>query len=141
MIKRKKLLLLFLFLSGLYLLYNNYYKLFEYYYGSTKRQRLPQALIIGVRKGGTRALINALSLHPSIKAARKEQHYFDYDDNYEKGIDWYRNQMPKTDGNQVNYKSTFQNSYKSIFRLQSKKLLATFQVWKLLFECSKLIQT
>jgi len=31
-------------------------------------QRLPQALIIGIRKGGTRALINSLSRHPNVRA-------------------------------------------------------------------------
>ncbi|KAJ1368857.1 hypothetical protein KIN20_030204 [Parelaphostrongylus tenuis] len=62
-------------------------------------RRLPTALIIGVRKGGTRALLDALALHPKIKAARKEAHYFNL--NYLKGIDWYRSLMPPSTPDEV----------------------------------------
>ena len=55
-------------------------------------KRLPNAVIIGVRKCGTRALINFLGKHPSIRAAHKEIHFFDK--NYHQGPDWYREQMP-----------------------------------------------
>uniref|UniRef100_A0A0N5C9E2 Sulfotransfer_1 domain-containing protein n=1 Tax=Strongyloides papillosus TaxID=174720 RepID=A0A0N5C9E2_STREA len=64
-------------------------------------KKLPDALIIGVRKGGTRALLDALSLHPMIKIARHELHFFDNNETYFKGIDWYRNQMPLADENQI----------------------------------------
>lgn len=56
---------------------------------------LPKAIIIGVRKGGTRALLRALSLHPNVHTAPKEIHFFDRDQNYAKGLEWYRNMMPK----------------------------------------------
>jgi [heparan sulfate]-glucosamine 3-sulfotransferase 1 len=62
---------------------------------------LPSALIIGVKKSGTYAILRYLSVHPQIKAALKindcplnEIHYFDQDENYEQGLDWYRSQMP-----------------------------------------------
>lgn len=62
---------------------------------STKVKMLPNAIIIGVRKGGTRALLRGLSIHPNIHIATKEIHFFDRDQNYAKGIEWYRNMMPE----------------------------------------------
>ncbi|CAI4229723.1 unnamed protein product [Auanema sp. JU1783] len=61
--------------------------------------QLPSALIIGVRKGGTRALLDALNLHPNIRTVRKETHFFDI--NYSKGLQWYKENMPVTDGKQI----------------------------------------
>ena len=61
----------------------------------------PNALIIGVKKSGTYALIRYLALNPSISVALKlnganlnEIHFFDRDVNYERGLDWYMRQMP-----------------------------------------------
>lgn len=51
-------------------------------------KRLPQALIIGVKKGGTRALLEFLRLHPDVRAAGSEPHFFDR--HYDRGLDWYR---------------------------------------------------
>lgn len=64
-------------------------------------KKLPSALIIGVKKGGTRALIDALQLHPQIVAAKREVHFFDDETLYEKGLDWYREQMPLASNDQV----------------------------------------
>ncbi|KAL1278508.1 hypothetical protein QQF64_025181, partial [Cirrhinus molitorella] len=50
-------------------------------------KKLPQAIIIGVKKGGTRALLEALRVHPDVRAVGNEPHFFDR--NYEKGLDWY----------------------------------------------------
>lgn len=50
--------------------------------------RLPQAIIIGVKKGGTRALLEFLRVHPKVRAPGPEVHFFDR--HYDKGIDWYR---------------------------------------------------
>lgn len=57
-------------------------------------RRLPKALIVGVRKCGTRALLEMLYLHPQIQKASGEVHFFDRDENYDKGLDWYRKKMP-----------------------------------------------
>ena len=57
-------------------------------------RHLPQAIIIGVRKCGTRALLEMLFLHPQIQKAAGEVHFFDRDDNYGKGLEWYRRKMP-----------------------------------------------
>lgn len=51
-------------------------------------KKLPQAIIIGVKKGGTRALLEFLRQHPNIKAPGPEVHFFDK--NYHLGLEWYR---------------------------------------------------
>lgn len=51
-------------------------------------RRLPHALIIGVKKGGTRALLEFLRLHPDIRALGTEGHFFDR--HYTRGLTWYR---------------------------------------------------
>ncbi|XP_012272461.1 heparan sulfate glucosamine 3-O-sulfotransferase 5 [Orussus abietinus] len=64
-------------------------------------RHLPQAIIIGVRKCGTRALLEMLFLHPQIQKAAGEVHFFDRDDNYGKGLEWYRRKMPYSFKGQV----------------------------------------
>lgn len=56
--------------------------------GLLPSRQLPTALIIGVKKGGTRALLEFLRLHPAIRAAGSEVHFFDH--HYVKGFRWYR---------------------------------------------------
>jgi len=51
-------------------------------------RRLPQAIIIGVKKGGTRALLEFLKEHPAVRAPSQEVHFFDR--HYDRGLDWYR---------------------------------------------------
>ncbi|XP_041818850.1 heparan sulfate glucosamine 3-O-sulfotransferase 3A1 [Chelmon rostratus] len=67
-------------------------------------KKLPQALIIGVKKGGTRALLEFLRVHPDIRAVGAEPHFFDR--NYENGLDWYRELMPKTLEGQITMEKT-----------------------------------
>lgn len=57
-------------------------------------RRLPTCIIIGVRKGGTRALLEMLSLHPAVRMAAQEVHFFDNATNYARGYPWYLSQMP-----------------------------------------------
>ncbi|XP_002739746.2 heparan sulfate glucosamine 3-O-sulfotransferase 1-like [Saccoglossus kowalevskii] len=65
------------------------------------KRRLPQAIIIGVRKCGTRALLAMLKLHPKIQAASDEIHFFDREENYSRGLDWYRRRMPYSFPDQI----------------------------------------
>ncbi|XP_061541634.1 heparan sulfate glucosamine 3-O-sulfotransferase 1 [Phycodurus eques] len=69
-------------------------------------QQLPRIIIIGVRKGGTRALIEMLSLHRSVAAAQNEVHFFDWESHFQKGLTWYRSQMPFAFPNQVTVEKT-----------------------------------
>ncbi|XP_062886818.1 heparan sulfate (glucosamine) 3-O-sulfotransferase 3-like [Mobula hypostoma] len=62
-------------------------------------RRLPEALIIGVKKGGTRALLEFMRLHPAVRALGAEPHFFDR--HYAKGLQWYRNLMPKALDGQI----------------------------------------
>ena len=54
----------------------------------TAYKKLPNAIIIGVKKGGTRALLEFLRIHPDIRAPGPEPHFFDR--NYHLGLEWYR---------------------------------------------------
>ncbi|VDM24861.1 unnamed protein product [Toxocara canis] len=69
-------------------------------------QRLPHCLIIGARKGGTRALLDALALHPQIRVARREVHFFNNNETYARGVEWYRAQMPHSYEGQVTIEKT-----------------------------------
>lgn len=60
-----------------------------------------KALVIGVRKCGTRALLEMLYLHPRIQKAAGEVHFFDRDENYWKGLEWYRQKMPHSFRGQI----------------------------------------
>ncbi|KAM6897408.1 heparan sulfate glucosamine 3-O-sulfotransferase 3A1-like [Xenentodon cancila] len=67
-------------------------------------KKLPRALIIGVKKGGTRALLEFLRVHPDIRAVGAEPHFFDR--NYDNGLEWYRELMPKTLEGQITMEKT-----------------------------------
>ena len=49
---------------------------------------LPDAIIIGAKKCGTRALIKFIGNHPNVRTAGAEIHFFDKF--YNLGIDWYK---------------------------------------------------
>ena len=57
-------------------------------------QRIPDILIIGVRKAGTTALLRILGHHPEIEGTYDEVCYFSARYKYERGISWYIKQMP-----------------------------------------------
>ena len=64
-------------------------------------KKLPGCIIIGVRKGGTRALLEMLTLHPAIRMAAQEVHFFDNETNYGRGYSWYLAQMPSLEEGQI----------------------------------------
>ncbi|XP_001603753.1 heparan sulfate glucosamine 3-O-sulfotransferase 6 [Nasonia vitripennis] len=72
--------------------------------GLIASRQLPSALIIGVKKGGTRALLEFMRLHPDIRAAGSEVHFFDH--HYSKGFHWYRHRMPATLEGQITMEKT-----------------------------------
>jgi len=55
---------------------------------ATARRRLPDVIVIGAKKSGTRALLEFLKIHPDVRAAGPETHFFDRF--YDRGLDWYR---------------------------------------------------
>lgn len=72
--------------------------------GLHPNRHLPDTLIIGVKKSGTRALLEFIRLHPDVRAAGCEVHFFDR--HYAKGFHWYRNHMPPTIEGQVTMEKT-----------------------------------
>lgn len=108
--KSKRIFILILFLTLLSIfsilsVYNSksFTKLLQFSPGSTETdgngeltRKLPSSIIIGVKKGGTKAIISMLDSHPHITAAKGEVHYFDRDFNYDLGEDWYLKRMPLT---------------------------------------------
>ena len=79
------------------------YKLDEYL---NYKKRIPSAIIIGVRKAGTRALLDMLKMHPQIAAAKYEIHFFDDDINYEKGNSWYLKKLTASFPDQMTIEKT-----------------------------------
>ncbi|CAG2054497.1 unnamed protein product [Timema podura] len=72
--------------------------------GLRPTRKLPDALIIGVKKGGTRALLEFIRLHPDVRAAGSEIHFFDRF--HDKGFQWYRHHMPPTLEGQLTMEKT-----------------------------------
>lgn len=68
------------------------------------QKRFPVVIIIGVKKGGTRALLEMLKLHPRICACGPEMHFFDRYD--VKGLPWYRDKMPLCFDNELTVEKT-----------------------------------
>jgi hypothetical protein len=71
-------------------LHRNFY---PYYRATSFLRPLPNALIIGVMKGGTTTLNAWLRCHPEVAfSAVKEVHFFDK--YYHRGLGWYRTYFP-----------------------------------------------
>ena len=73
------------------------------------KKRLPQCLIIGVRKAGTRALLTYLNIHSDIVTKGKEMHYFDTDTiNHlsNESLEAYRKEMPYSFEHQITIEKT-----------------------------------
>ena len=67
-------------------------------------KRLPQCLIIGNFKCGTKELLDLMSMHPRIIIKTRPQYetkFFSHDYKYAKGLFWYKNQMPCSYKNQI----------------------------------------
>lgn len=72
--------------------------------GVQLNRHLPDVLIIGVKKSGTRALLEFIRLHPDVRAAGSEIHFFDR--HYGRGLTWYRDHMPPTIEGQITMEKT-----------------------------------
>lgn len=63
---------------------------------------LPNLLVIGAAKAGTTSLWQYLDEHPEIfMAPDKELHFFDLDDNWARGLEWYAERFAGSDGHHV----------------------------------------
>jgi hypothetical protein len=62
--------------------------------------KLPNFLIIGAQKSGTTWLAHILSQHDEIFIPLNEIHFFNKENNYKKGLEWYSNHFKKANDNQ-----------------------------------------
>jgi [heparan sulfate]-glucosamine 3-sulfotransferase 5 len=70
-------------------------------------RKLPTAIIIGVAKCATTALLSFIAAHPNVVGyGYKEIYYFSDSENYRKGNEWYREQMPFSNENQITIEKT-----------------------------------
>ena len=69
-------------------------------------RRLPQCIIFGVRKAGTRALLQYLNIHPDIVITCDEMHFFERDEKYNLTLEYYRKQMPYSFEGQITIEKT-----------------------------------
>lgn len=53
-------------------------------------RKLPDCIIIGVKKGGASMLHDIIGLHPDVEIAKEELEFFNVNSSYEKGLEWYR---------------------------------------------------
>jgi len=60
---------------------------------------LPNLLIVGPPKSGTTSIRNILAQHPNVFAYPREIHFFD--ENYEKGIGWYKKFFENVTGERI----------------------------------------
>lgn len=77
---------------------------------SAKERRKPGLLIIGAQKAGTSALWGMLARHPDLlPSSPKELHFFNRDENYNKGLDHYLSHFQYTPGRRsltMNFEAT-----------------------------------
>ena len=64
-------------------------------------KRLPQAIIAGVQKCGTTALLKFLSAHPQVKACLKPAETKYFSQYHTKSLDWYKELMPCSYSNEI----------------------------------------
>jgi hypothetical protein len=80
----------------------------------------PDFLIIGPPKTATTALSACLNRHSKIFQSRfKEVHFFDVDQNFEKGINWYLSQFPNKGNGKLIFEATpnYFSDFKSLIRI------------------------
>ncbi len=66
-------------------------------------QNLPNFIIGGAQKSGTTSLHSALNMHPNIFFPERPQelHFFDLDENFRKGVSWYKNHFTRARPDQI----------------------------------------
>ena len=75
----------------------------------TGERRVPNFIIFGFSKCGTRAFIEFLSHHPDVASAGPEIDFFNQ--HYEEGLEWYRMRMPASDTSRVVVEKSSEYAY------------------------------
>lgn len=63
------------------------------------QRQFPTVIILGVKKAGTRALLEALQMHPKVVGAPNEVYFFN--GFHTRGLEWYRQKMPLSSPDQI----------------------------------------
>ncbi|ELU04474.1 hypothetical protein CAPTEDRAFT_64938, partial [Capitella teleta] len=69
-------------------------------------QKAPEGILIGVRKGGTGAILRFLAMNPRIRIYPGEIMFFIRDELYELGSEWYIKKMPFTAQNEISFEKS-----------------------------------
>lgn len=129
----------------------------EYLWIELMKNSFPSFLIIGAQKCGTTALYKYLSLHPQIivpRGGRKEIHFFDFDERYNKGILFYHSMFPELEIKQISFDASpsyifypyvpkriyeYNKDIKMICLLRNpiERAFSAYQMYKLLYEKDK----
>ena len=93
--------------------------------GAPAVKRLPDVLVIGARRCAADMFENLLRSHPQFKLADDHVHFFDRTENYQRGLEWYREQMPKSQPGDIVAEATdsyFDNpeAPEKVFKLNSR---------------------
>ena len=79
--------------------------------GDEIRSRFPSAILLGAGKSGTGVLMHFLGLHPSVVVKPGEMSFFHT--YYDRGLEWYRQQMPMSRPDQITIEKTAGYMFKS----------------------------
>jgi hypothetical protein len=67
-----------------------------------RKNNFPDFFIVGAQKAGSTALCEYLALHPDIAPPKiKEPHYFNLEENYKKGVQYYQSLLPPRTANKL----------------------------------------
>jgi hypothetical protein len=72
----------------------------------TLQKRLPKLIIVGAKKCGSTPLKMFLSHHPKFKDSNGEKHFFNRNENYNQGINYYLNQFDYTFEDEISFDKT-----------------------------------
>ena len=73
----------------------------RYSNGTQRERHYPDALVIGVSKCGSTALMYFIDLHPLIKTIKGEIEFLTNYSNYRRGLDYYYSKIPRTRNEKV----------------------------------------
>ena len=73
---------------------------------ATPARRIPNALIIGSEGCGAGPLLSFIDIHPNVKSSPYDVHFFDRDENYIKGLNFYCSTIPPRTLHQIGIEKT-----------------------------------
>ena len=97
-------------------------------------KKLPNFLIIGAGKSGTTSLWHLLNEHPDIyMSPDKEPNFFNKDENYNKGLDWYQHLFRRAKNQKAIGEASNNYSCCGIFKNTVKRIKKTLPHVKIIY--------